>query len=306
MSALTSNTAPTILAVGAAGHFASLVVPELAKRGAKVRGLIRHPEQSSQVIKNGAVEVAIGDITDRSSLDVALKGVDSVFYISPAAMPNEVEVGKSVVDAAKQAGVRRFVFSSLIHPIIGAMAHHIDKAPMSEAILASDMEFTFLHPAMFFQNFTADQLADIAKCGVFSQPWSIETCFSRVDYRDVAEVAAIALMEDRLNYGTFELCAEGHLTGKDVAALMGEVLGKKIEAVKVNPEKPADTSKDTGDKPQKSPMQPMFDWYDHHGLVGNSLILRAILDREPRTLRAYFEELAAKPVEIASAALLNG
>jgi uncharacterized protein YbjT (DUF2867 family) len=92
MSALTLDTTPTILAVGAAGHFASLVVPELAKRGAKVRGLIRHTQQSSQVIKNGAAEVAIGDLTDRASLDAALKGVDSVFYISPVAMPNEVEV----------------------------------------------------------------------------------------------------------------------------------------------------------------------------------------------------------------------
>lgn len=305
MSALTLDTTPTILVVGAAGHFASLVVPELAKRGAKVRGLIRHPEQSNQVIKNGAAEVAIGDLTDRASLDAALKGVDSVFYISPATMPNEVEISKSVVDAAKQAGVRRFVFSSLIHPVIGAMVHHIDKAPIEEAILASDMEFTFLHPAMFFQNFTASQLADIAKGGIFSQPWSIETCFSRVDYRDVAEVAAIALMEDRLNYGTFELCAEGHLNGKEVAALIGEALEKKVEAVKVNPDKPADTSKDTDDKKQTSPMQSMFDWYDHHGLVGNSLILRAILDREPRTLRAYLKELAAKPVELASVALSN-
>jgi uncharacterized protein YbjT (DUF2867 family) len=281
MSTLTSNTTPTILAVGAAGHFASLVVPELAKRGAKVRGLIRHPEQSHQAIENGAAEVAIGDLTDRASLDAALKDVDSVFYISPAAMPNEVEVSKSFVDAAKQASVRRFVFSSLIHPIIGAMAHHIAKAPIEEAILASDMECTLLHPAMFFQNFTAAELADVAKRGVFGQPWSADSYFSRVDYRDVAEVAAIALMEDRLNYGTFELCAEGHLTGKDVAALMGEVLGQKIEAVAIHPSQP-------------SPMQPMFDWYDRHGLVGNSLILRAILGREPRSLRAYLEELAAK------------
>jgi hypothetical protein len=36
----------------------------------------------------------------------------------------------------------------------------------------------------------------------------------------------------------------------------------------------------------------MFDWYDHHGLMGNSLILRAILGREPRTLRDYLEELS--------------
>ena len=39
-------------------------------------------------------------------------------------------------------------------------------------------------------------------------------------------------------------------------------------------------------------MKPMFDWYDRHSLLGNALTLRAILGREPRTLRSYFEELA--------------
>jgi hypothetical protein len=37
----------------------------------------------------------------------------------------------------------------------------------------------------------------------------------------------------------------------------------------------------------------MFEHYDHNGLLGCALTLRAILGREPRTLRAYFEELAS-------------
>jgi uncharacterized protein YbjT (DUF2867 family) len=277
----TQNMIPTILAIGAAGKFAGLVIPELAKRGAKVRGLIHHAEQADEVIKNGAVEAIVGDLSDRSSLDVAMKDIKSVFYIAPAAMSNEVNVGKGVVNAAKQAGVSRFVFSALIHPVISTMSHHIAKVPVEEAAIASDMEFIFLHPTMFFQDVTAEILADVVKHGVFGQPWSTETYFSRVDFRDVAEVAAIALTEDRLNYGTFELCADGHLNGKDMAVLMGEVLGQKIEAAKIHPKEP-------------SPMQSMFDWYDLHGLLGNSLTLRAILGREPRSLRAYLEELATK------------
>ncbi|RXH53699.1 hypothetical protein GRAN_0001 [Granulicella sibirica] len=35
----------------------------------------------------------------------------------------------------------------------------------------------------------------------------------------------------------------------------------------------------------------MFAWYDKHPLLGNATTLRAILKREPRTLRAYLEEL---------------
>jgi hypothetical protein len=37
----------------------------------------------------------------------------------------------------------------------------------------------------------------------------------------------------------------------------------------------------------------MFGWYGYHALLGNALTLRAILDRDQRTLRTYFEEIAA-------------
>jgi uncharacterized protein YbjT (DUF2867 family) len=285
---------PTILAVGAAGKFASLVLPELAKRGARVRGLILNAKQGESVLENGATEVAVGDLSDRASLSAALIGIDSVFYIAPAFIPNEVAIGKGMVESAQRAGVRRFVFSSVIDPIIGALENHAAKGPVEEAILTSNMEYTFLHPTLFFQNY-AQGWPTVVKTGSYAEPWSAETRFSRVDYRDVAEVAAIALTEDRLNFGTFELCASGNLNRKDVAALMGEVLGRKIKAASLSPEKIAEISKGSGGKKEPSPMKAMFDWYDAHGMAGNPLILRAILGREPRTLRAYFEELAAKP-----------
>lgn len=193
MSTPLTNPDSTILAVCAAGPFAGLVVPELAKRGAKVRGLIRDRKQSDRVLNNGAVEVAIGDLTDRASIDTALKDVDSVFYIAPAFILNEAEIGKSMVEAAKQAGVRRFVFSSVIHPVISALMNHIDKAPVEESIIESGMEYVILQPAIFVQNI-ARSWSEVLKTGTYGEPWSEETRFSRVDYRDVAEVAAIAPM----------------------------------------------------------------------------------------------------------------
>lgn len=283
-----TNTSSTILAVGAAGPFAGLVVPALAKRGVNVRGLIRSAEQRGAVLKNGASEVAVGDLTDRASLDAALKGVDAVFYVAPAFMADEAEVGQKMVEAARQAGVRRFVFSSVIDPVIGALVNHTAKAPVEEAIIESGMEYALLQPTLFFQNFVRDW-PDVVKTGTYGEPWSAETRFSRVDYRDVAEVAAIALTEERLLYGTYQLCAEGLLNRTEVAALMGEVLGREIKAVRPAP--PAAPAQ-AGNQPP--PMQLMFEWYDQHGLPGNALTLRAILGREPRTLRAYFEELAAQ------------
>ncbi len=78
------------------------------------------------------------------------------------------------------------------------------KAPIEEAALNSDLEYSILHPALFFQNY-AMNWEHILATGVLAEPWSTDTRFSRVDYRYVAEVAAIALTGNRLLDGTFEL-----------------------------------------------------------------------------------------------------
>ena len=272
-----------VLAVGAAGPSASLVVPELLKRNVFVRAFIHKQEDQVIVQKLGIADIVVGELSDAAAVAKATEGMDAVFYIAPAALENESEVGKQFVAAAKQAGVRRVVFSSVIHPVLSELVNHADKAPVEEALLDSGMEYVLLHPAMFFQNI-GPGWAKVKESGVFGEPWSTETHFTRVDYRDVAEVAAIALTEDRLLYGTFELCAEGNLNRHELAALMSEVLGRQVEPIKI-------------ELPPQAGLPPkltrMFDWYDKHGLLGNSTTLRAILGREPRSLRAFFEELNA-------------
>ena len=150
------------------------------------------------------------------------------------------------------------------------------------AVLDTTMEYTFLHPSLYFQNY-AGSWPRLLKTGALAEPWSADSRFSRVDYRDVADAAAIALTEDRLLYGTLELCADGWLNRHDVAALMSEVLGREISAGIVDRSKMG---------AEAAPMRPMFEHYDRTGLLGSPLTLRAVLGREPRSLRAYFEELA--------------
>jgi len=277
-------TSQTILAVGAAGQFAGLVVAALSQRDARVRGLVRSAEQGNEAQRLGAAEVIIGDLRDARGVDAALAGVDAVFYIAPAFLPDEAEIGKRFVEAVRRSGARRIVFSSVIHPVLAELPNHAAKAPVEAAILDSGLEYVLLHPTVFFQNYAAAWTKILAS-GVLAEPWSSETRFSRVDYRDVAEVAAIALLGDRLLHGTFELCADGELNRHQVAALIAEVIGRGVRADRIDP--------DTLGK-QADALRPMFAHYDHHGLVGSSLTLRSILGHAPRTLCAYFEELGRK------------
>jgi uncharacterized protein YbjT (DUF2867 family) len=272
-----------VLTVGAVGHLGGLVVPALVRRGALVRGLVRKREQISAAKDRGSSEVAMGDLADPKSLDAALDGVDAVFHIGPVFAPNEVQIGRNMVEAALRARVRKFVFSSVIHPILLGLPNHAAKAPVEEALVNSGLEFTILHPTTVFQNYAASW-GQIVETGILAEPWSADTRISRVDYRDVAEVAAIALTEDRLVYGTFELCAPEIHTRHDVAALAGEILHREIKVGTLDPTA-------MGDIPQD--MKTMFAHLNRHGLLGNPLQLRTILSREPRNLRAYFLELAA-------------
>ncbi|WP_333836043.1 NmrA family NAD(P)-binding protein [Novosphingobium sp.] len=272
-----------LLAFGASGKFAGLVVPALKARGLHVRGFVREEKDADTAREHGTDEVALGDLTDRASIERALEGIDRVFYIAPAFMAREAEVGRSVVDACVAAGVKRFVFSSVIHPVLSGLSNHSAKQPVEEAILDSGMTYALLHPALYFQNYL-QSWPKVVETGVLAEPWSCDTRFSRVDYRDVAEVAAIALAEDRLNYGTFELCSDGWLNRHDVADLIGKVLGRDIRAERIDPAMLGDQAK---------PMRPMFDHYEQVGLRGNPLTLRAILGREPRRLDAFFAELAS-------------
>ncbi len=65
-----------ILCVGAAGKFAGLVVPELVKRAAQVRGLTHTPDHVETVRRNGAQEAIVADLRNPASLDKALEGVE--------------------------------------------------------------------------------------------------------------------------------------------------------------------------------------------------------------------------------------
>jgi uncharacterized protein YbjT (DUF2867 family) len=281
-----------VVMVGATGRHAHWVLHELTKRGVEVRALVRNEERAQVARHNGAAETVIGDLTEPASLIDAVAGMEGVFHIGPAHAAREADMGLAMVDAARAAGVRKFVFSGVIHPSISAMTNHAAaKLPVEEALYSSELDFTVLQPARFMQNFERSW-NDIVEHDRLAQPYSLAAKMCSVDYRDVAEVAAIAMTGNELSYGTFELCALGMQDSHDTAAILSEVLGRPITAVQV----PLDQfASQLPEGPFREGMTRMMAHYDRHGLPGgNALVLRAILGREPRSLKDYFAELASR------------
>ncbi|HEX4065024.1 MAG TPA: NmrA family NAD(P)-binding protein [Acidobacteriaceae bacterium] len=280
-----------VLAVGATGRYAGLAVSDFKKHGLRVRSLIRDASQESLARERGADEIVLGDLRDPASLRAALCDIDGVFHIGPAFAPDEIDMGIAMVDAAQAAFVRKFVFSSVIHPSLLALTNHAAKIPVEEAIYESGMNFSVLQPAIFMQTLELSW-DEVLRRAEYALPYSALARACYVDYRDVAEAAALAFVTDRLDYGTYELCAPGMLNRIEVAALMSEALGYEIRAAELPFEEWA-ASIGLPEGSRRAGMRRLYEHYDRHGFPGgNALVLRDILDREPRTLRDYLHELA--------------
>lgn len=280
-----------VLVTGSTGPTSSIVLAELKRRDIDVRGVIRSEDRADAARANGADETVVADLTDSSSLASAMEGVDGVFATIPAFPPDEEGLGLSMVEAAIEAGVPKFVFSGVYHPSL-SLTNHAGKRPAEEALYDSDLDFTVLQPAMFMQTMAA-AWPQVLETGVYAQPYSAEVRLTYVDYRDVAEVAAEAFAGDRLSRGTFELASGGMVTRVDIARLMSEVLGRRIEAETLPFDRFADEA-GMPEGPSRDGFGRMVAAYSDHGFHGgNPVVLRALLGRDPRTLEAYLRELAA-------------
>jgi dihydroflavonol-4-reductase len=95
----------------------------LLRRGETVRALVR-PSSDRRNLDDLKVEIEVGDLTDRASLDRAAQGCDTVFHVAadyrlwvpePERMfQANVEGTRNVMEAAGAAGARRIVYTSSV------------------------------------------------------------------------------------------------------------------------------------------------------------------------------------------------
>jgi uncharacterized protein YbjT (DUF2867 family) len=287
-----------VLMVGATGKYAHHVLPELKKRGVKVRALVRNRDSEKKAREYGADEVVVADLQEARGLISAAVGVDGVFHIGPAFAPRESDMGITMVEAARAAGVSKFVFSSVMHPSISRMTNHSSKRPVEEALYESGMTFTVVQPAIFMQTMEGGW-KEIIRSGKFALPYSrrVKTCY--VDYRDVAEVAAKAFVTEEFDNGTYELCAPGMFNRSEIAALMSETLELRIEAGEMSFDTWADRAQ-VPEGPVRAGLKRMYAEYNQYGFRGgNPTVLKCLLGREPRTLQQFFQELVARNLKAA-------
>ncbi len=120
VSNLCYNSALMILVTGGTGFIGHRLIRLLIDSGRQVRLLLRPSSESPRLPRGMPVEVAVSSLADFRSLRAAMKDVDAVFHLAGAERQStqgnlnlvDVEGTKQVVNAAKEAGVKRFFYMS--------------------------------------------------------------------------------------------------------------------------------------------------------------------------------------------------
>ena len=211
-----------VLVLGGTGTVGSQVVRELLARGVEVSVLTRGPKRP---LPPGVSAVA-GDLLDPATVRSAFAGMDGVFLLN-AVSATECHEGLMAVNGARLGAVKKIVYLS-VQDVDKAphLPHFGAKVPVEAAIRASGIPFTILRPNNFFQNdvWIKDALLGF---GVYPQPIG-NVGLSRVDVRDIAEAAAIALTSGESDGLTFNVAGSELHTGTSTAEVWGNVLGRRI------------------------------------------------------------------------------
>jgi uncharacterized protein YbjT (DUF2867 family) len=211
-----------VLVLGGSGNVGSQVVRELLKKGADVSVLTR---DANKPLAAGAKPVA-GDLLDPAVIRSAFQGRDAVFLLN-AVSPTECAEGLMAVNGAQMAGVKKVVYLSVQDADKAPhLPHFGSKLPVETALKASGIPYTILRPNNFFQNDLWYKDAMLGY-GVYPQPFG-DVGLSRVDVRDIAEAAALALTTDAAKNETVNVVGPDVLTASGTAATWGGVLGRKI------------------------------------------------------------------------------
>ncbi len=284
-----------IVMVGASGAVGTPTLRHLAKMDAEVRALSSNETSAARLRALGAGDIVIGDFRDPADLAKVMAGARSVLLVSPRFTEDEAEIGIGVVQAAREAGVGHFVYASAFHPQLRKMDHHWAKFRIEEAVVESGLEFTIVQPSMFMQNARVEW-AEIAGKGFYRRPYSPDRKMSLIDTEDLGEALARVLSDPALRGGTYELCSAERLSHAEMAAMLGEALGRPVRAETRSPEEWATWAAGHGWTPWSiQAYLKMCAHYDAHGYPGgNPLALRAILGREPGSYRAFAARFTAE------------
>jgi NAD(P)H dehydrogenase (quinone) len=214
----------TLIAVtGSTGGIGSRVAKRLTAEGVRQRLVVRDPGRAPVLLDS---ELAVAEYRDGAAMRKALDGIETLLMVSAKESVDRLDEHLTVVEAARDAGVRRVVYTSFLGAgpectFTLARQHWATE----EAIRASGMAFTFLRDSLYadFVPYMVDG-ADRVIRGPGGDGRA-----SAVARDDVASVAEAVLLAGGAHDGrTYDLTGPQALSLQEMADVLGDVTGRPV------------------------------------------------------------------------------
>lgn len=226
----------SILVTGASGQLGKRVIELLLERGggARILAATRKPEGLAELAARG-VELRRADFDDEASLASAFQGVERALLISTDSLD---EPGKrqrqhaAAVKAFKAAGVQHVVYTSIVNPAPSRILISADHAATEAELEKSGLQHTVLRNNMYADMLLLGTLQRAIAAGKLVNA-SGAGKVGYVTREDCARIAAAVLSEPPLGNQKLDVTGPETLSGADLAALVSEISGKKLEHLSI-------------------------------------------------------------------------
>jgi uncharacterized protein YbjT (DUF2867 family) len=229
-----------ILVVGSTGLVGTEVCRLLASQNTPFRALIRHDSapEKVEILKSLGAECVIGDLKDSASLTAACTGIDKI--ISTASCTFTAREGDNIetvdhqgqlnlVKAAKNAGVKRFIFISFPDNITHPNPLSDAKRAVEEALADSSMICTSLQANYFMEVWLSPAIGfdyANAKARIYGEG---DNKLNWISFKDVARFAVAALDNDFADNRIVNIGGSEALSPKEVVQLFEKEYDKTFE-----------------------------------------------------------------------------
>jgi NAD(P)H dehydrogenase (quinone) len=213
-----------IAVTGAAGHLGRLVIDQLKARvaPATIVALARTPEKARDL----GVEVRPGDYGRADQLAASLAGIDTLMLISSSEVGQRTAQHRNVIDAAKQAGVGRIVYTSLLRADTSPLSLAGEHVETEAMLRASGIPTTLLRNGWYMENHAAAAKGAVAAGALIGS--ADDGRIAGALREDYAEAAAVVLTGTGHEGRTYELAGDAPYTLADLAREISRQSGKEV------------------------------------------------------------------------------
>lgn len=213
----------TIAVSGATGQLGRLAIAALKARLAQPIALARDPAKAADL----AVETRAFDY--KSADPRALMGVHTLVLISSNDFEDRAQQHRSVIAAAKAAGVGRILYTSILKGDASPMILALDHIATEAALRDSGIPSTILRNGWYTENYTGALGAAIQHGAVIGAAGDGRV--SSAARKDYAEAIAVTALDASHAGKTYELTGDSAHTGADLAAAVAAASGKQVAYV---------------------------------------------------------------------------